>query len=128
MAKITISHLNKMKQAGDKITMLTSYDASMTRLAETAGVDTLLVGDSLGMVIQGHGSTLPVSVDDMVYHTATVARVSQSAMLIADMPFMSHGTQQQALDTAGRLMKEGGAETPRRRNGFLGSWGPRPSG
>jgi len=110
MAKITISHLNKMKQAGEKITMLTSYDASMTRLAETAGVDTLLVGDSLGMVVQGHGSTLPVSVDDMVYHTANVARVSQSAMVIADMPFMSHGTQQQALDTAGRLMKEGGAE------------------
>jgi len=109
VSKITISKLNKMKQDGEKIAMLTSYDASFTRIAEQAGVDVLLVGDSLGMVVQGQESTLPVSVGDMVYHTACVARVAERAMVIADMPFMSHGTPTQALDTAGRLMKEGGA-------------------
>ncbi len=109
MSKVTITTLNRMKRDGDKIAMLTSYDASFTRLAEAAGVDTLLVGDSLGMVVQGRESTLPVTVDDMVYHTAMVTRVSQTALIIADMPFMSHGTPVQALETAGRLMKEGGA-------------------
>ena len=109
MGKVTITRLNQMKRDGEKIAMLTSYDASFTRIAEQAGVDVLLVGDSLGMVVQGHESTLPVSVDDMVYHTACVSRVAQHAMVIADMPFMSHGTPGQALDTAGRLMKEGGA-------------------
>ena len=89
--------------------MLTSYDASFTYLAEQAGIDAILVGDTLGMVVQGHTSTLPVRVDDMVYHTANVARVSQQAMIISDMPFMSHGTPEQALNTAGRLMQEGGA-------------------
>jgi len=109
MAKVTISTLMKMKQAGEKIAMLTSYDASFTTLAEQAGVDTLLVGDSLGMVVQGRESTLPVTVDEMVYHTANVMRVRRRALVVADMPFMSHGTPKQALETAGRLMKEGGA-------------------
>ncbi|MGD8957337.1 MAG: 3-methyl-2-oxobutanoate hydroxymethyltransferase [Chromatiaceae bacterium] len=109
MSKITISTLNRMKAAGEKIAVITSYDASFTQQIEQAGMDVILVGDSLGMVIQGHESTLPVTVDDMVYHTANVMRVSRHAMVIADMPFMSHGTHEQALNTAGRLMKEGGA-------------------
>lgn len=109
MNKITIKTLNAQKASGEKITVLTSYDASFTRLAEQAGVDVLLVGDSLGMVVQGQDSTLPVTVDQMVYHTANVARVSRHSMIVADMPFMSHGTPEQALETAGRLMKEGGA-------------------
>lgn len=109
MAKITISTLNSMKADGEKIAVLTSYDASFTRIAEQAGIDVLLVGDSLGMVIQGHESTLPVTVGETVYHTANVSRVAERALVIADMPFMSHGTPRQALDTAGRLMKEGGA-------------------
>jgi 3-methyl-2-oxobutanoate hydroxymethyltransferase len=109
MGKITISTLDRMKAAGEKIAVITSYDASFTRLIESAGMDVILVGDSLGMVIQGHESTLPVTVADMVYHTANVMRVSEHCMVIADMPFMSHGTPSQALDTAGRLMKEGGA-------------------
>ncbi|MDJ0739657.1 MAG: 3-methyl-2-oxobutanoate hydroxymethyltransferase [Gammaproteobacteria bacterium] len=109
MGKITISALDRMKSAGEKIAVITSYDASFTRQIEQAGIDVILVGDSLGMVIQGHESTLPVTVGDMVYHTANVMRVSEHAMVIADMPFMSHGTPEQALDTAGRLMKEGGA-------------------
>lgn len=109
MNRITITNLNKMKASGDKIAMVTAYDAGFTRLAESAGVDSILVGDSLGMVVQGNDSTLPVTVDHMVYHTEMVSRASETALIIADMPFMSHGTCVQALDTAGRLMKEGGA-------------------
>jgi 3-methyl-2-oxobutanoate hydroxymethyltransferase len=107
--KITISTLNRMKAAGEKIAVITSYDASFTQQIEKAGMDVILVGDSLGMVVQGHESTLPVTVSDMVYHTANVMRVSERSMVIADMPFMSHGSPEQALNTAGRLMKEGGA-------------------
>jgi 3-methyl-2-oxobutanoate hydroxymethyltransferase len=109
VGKTTISTLNRMKTEGEKIAVITSYDASFTQQIEAAGMDVILVGDSLGMVVQGHESTLPVTVSDMVYHTANVMRVSERAMVIADMPFMSHGTPEQALDTAGRLMKEGGA-------------------
>jgi 3-methyl-2-oxobutanoate hydroxymethyltransferase len=109
VSKITISTLNKMKAEGEKISVITSYDASFTQQIEKAGIDAILVGDSLGMVVQGHESTLPVTVDEMVYHTANVMRVSKRALVIADMPFMSHATPEQALNTAGRFMKEGGA-------------------
>ena len=98
-----------MKAEGQKISVLTSYDANMTRLMEAAGVEVLLVGDSLGMVVQGQESTLPVTVDDMVYHTRNVSRARQRALLVADMPFMSYATPEQAMATAARLMKEGGA-------------------
>ncbi len=109
MPDITINTLNEMKRQGDKITVLTSYDASFTRLMEAAGVEVILVGDSLGMVIQGQESTLPVAVDEMVYHSKNVSRVRERAFLIADMPFMSYSSTNQALENAGRLMKEGGA-------------------
>ncbi len=109
MNKITISTLNKMKSAGQKIVVLTAYDAGFTLLEEEAGVDVILVGDSLGMVVQGRDSTLPVTVDEMVYHTEMVTRVSSHSLIIADMPFMSHGTAEQALESAGKLMKQGGA-------------------
>jgi len=107
--KTTISTLMKLKLKAEKISVLTAYDSSFTLLTEAAGIEVLLVGDSLGMVIQGQESTLPVTVDEMVYHTANVTRVSQQALIIADMPFMSHGTFAQALETAGKLMKQGGA-------------------
>jgi 3-methyl-2-oxobutanoate hydroxymethyltransferase len=110
MHGFTISTLQRMKEAGEKIAVLTSYDASFARLAEAAGVDVLLVGDSLGMVVQGRESTVPVTVDEMVYHTANVARVRQRALVVADMPFMSYSTPAEALHNAGRLMKEGGAQ------------------
>lgn len=109
MSRKTIATLMQMKMEGEKITMLTSYDASFTRVLEAAGVDSILVGDSLGMVVQGQESTLPVSVDEMVYHTRCVARGRHESLLIADMPFMSYGSAEQALSTASRLMKEGGA-------------------
>ena len=109
MMDITIATLDQMKKQGEKIAVLTSYDASFTQLLEDAGVEVLLVGDSLGMVIQGQESTLPVRVDDMVYHTQNVARGRQNSLMVVDMPFMSYSSATQALDTAGRLMKEGGA-------------------
>lgn len=109
MNEITITTLDKMKAAGEKIVVLTAYDAGFALLVEDAGTDVILVGDSLGMVVQGRDTTLPVTVDDMVYHTSMVTRASTRALVIADMPFMSHGTPAQALDAAGRLMKQGGA-------------------
>ena len=87
--RLSLLDLAKMRAAGDKIAMLTCYDASFAALCDEQGVDVLLVGDSLGMVLQGHDSTLPVSVADMAYHTAAVARGSQHAYVVADMPFGS---------------------------------------
>ncbi|MCE1243846.1 3-methyl-2-oxobutanoate hydroxymethyltransferase [Oryzomicrobium sp.] len=89
--RLTTADLGKMKAAGDKIAMLTCYDASFARLCDDAGVESLLIGDSLGMVLQGHDSTLPVTLADIAYHTAAVARGSKRALIIADMPF---GTSQ----------------------------------
>jgi len=109
MSRITVSTLRKMKQEGEKITCLTVYDASFTRILEEAGVDILLVGDSLGNVIQGQESTLPVTLGDMIYHTKIVSGASDKAMVMADMPFMTYATPQQAKFSAGRLLKEGGA-------------------
>ena len=105
----TISTLLEMKNRGEKIAVLTSYDASFTALLERVGVEVLLVGDSLGMVIQGRQSTLPVTVDDMVYHTRAVARACRRSLLIADMPFMSYDTPASALETGKSLMQVGGA-------------------
>ena len=107
---ITTARLMQMKADGEKIAVLTAYDASFTSRLEDAGIDVILVGDSLGMVIQGQESTLPVDVEEMVYHTRCVARARRNALLVADMPFMSYSSAEQALGTAGRLMKDGGAQ------------------
>lgn len=106
---ITVSGLRKMKQQGEKIAMLTAYDASFAAVLEQAGVDVILVGDTLGMVIQGHDTTLPVTMDHMIYHTKMVADACQHALVIGDMPFMSFPDPVRALDNATRLMQEGGA-------------------
>ncbi|RMH21549.1 MAG: 3-methyl-2-oxobutanoate hydroxymethyltransferase [Gammaproteobacteria bacterium] len=98
-----------MKEEGEKIVCLTAYDSSFARIQEAEGVEVILVGDSLGMVIQGHGSTLPVTIEDMVYHARCVSRVTRTAMVMADMPFMSYRNSDQALLNAARLMQEGGA-------------------
>ncbi len=110
VSEITLATLARMKRDGDKITCLTAYDASFTRLLEDAGLEVLLVGDSLGMVVQGHDSTLPVRVEHMLYHCASVARARRRALIVADLPFMSYSTPAQALGTAARLMQEGGAQ------------------
>jgi len=104
---VTIPSLSSMRQQGQKIAMLTCYDASFAALMDRCGVDALLVGDSLGMVCQGHASTLPVSVADIAYHTASVARGNQSALLVADMPFGSYATPQTAFEHAVQLMQAG---------------------
>lgn len=106
---VTLAKLKKMHQQGEKIACLTAYDASMSHWLTQAGVDVILVGDSLGMVVQGHSSTLPVTLDEMVYHTQMVQRGNTSAWCIADLPFMSDASIEQALQSAARLMKEGGA-------------------
>ena len=104
----TLTTLNNMKQSGDKITMLTCYDASFAAVLDAAGVDTLLIGDSLGMVLQGHDSTLRVTLRDVEYHTGCVARGAQRALIIADMPFGSFQvTPQKAFTNADRLMAAG---------------------
>jgi len=105
----TLSQLKKQHQNHDKIVCLTAYDASSAYWVAEAGVDVILVGDSLGMVVQGHASTLPVIIDDMVYHTKMVQRGNQQAWCIADLPFMSDATLESALNASARLMKEGGA-------------------
>ncbi len=107
--KVTIHTLRKMKERGDKITMLTAYDATFARLLDESHVDILLVGDSLGMVIQGNDTTLPVTLDEIIYHTRAVARGTRRAQVVGDMPFMSYQAGiDQALVHAGRLVKEGG--------------------
>lgn len=108
-AAVTLASLRDLKARGERFACLTVYDASFTRVLEAAGVDVLLVGDSLGMVIQGHDTTLPVTVDDIVYHLKCVARARRRALLMADMPFMSDASAPTALHSAARLMQEGGA-------------------
>ena len=107
--KVTIRRLVEMKQAKEKIACLTAYDASFAQLLENAGVDVVLVGDSLGMVIQGCDTTLPVSVEDMLYHTQCVAKGLENALLVTDMPFLSFTSVEQAVLNAGLFMKRGGA-------------------
>ncbi len=106
---VNVSTLREMKQNGEPIACLTAYDASFAALEDAAGTDLVLVGDSLGMVIQGHDTTVPVKVDDIIYHCRTVARGLRHAFLVADMPFMSYTEPGQALDNSVRLMQEGGA-------------------
>ena len=104
---ITSTVLRQMKTAGAKITCLTAYDATFAALIDEAGVEVVLVGDSLGMVVQGQTSTLPVTMDAMVYHTTCVTRGIRRALLVADLPFLSYTTPERALDNAGRLMAAG---------------------
>ena len=108
--KFTIKSFQEAKNVGRKISMLTAYDYSMAKILDEAGIDSLLVGDSLGMVVQGHDSTISVTVDDMIYHAKAVTRAAKRALVIVDMPFMSyHTSTEEAVHNAGRLMKEGGA-------------------
>ncbi|GHA95225.1 3-methyl-2-oxobutanoate hydroxymethyltransferase [Shewanella indica] len=107
MSKITTATLRKFKQEGRKFTALTAYDASFAAAFDSEGVDVLLVGDSLGMVLQGHDDTLPVSVEEMAYHTRCVRRGISRSLLMADLPFMSYATPEQAMTNATKLMQAG---------------------
>ena len=108
--RVTLGTLRKAKREGARFASLTAYDASFAALVEEAGVELILVGDSMGMVVQGHRSTIPVSVDDIIYHTSMVVRGTARALVMADMPFMSFPDVGQALKNAARLMQEGGAQ------------------
>lgn len=108
--KIRAPHLKEMKQRGSKIVMLTAYDATMARLLDRAGVDVLLVGDSVGMVVLGHETTVPVTLEDILHHTKAVMRAVARPLVVADMPFMTYQTNiEDAVRNAGRLIQEGGA-------------------
>lgn len=110
-AKVTINDLKKMKQKGEKISMITAYDYPFALLADTAGIDIILVGDSLGMVVLGYDSTLPVTLEDILHHTKAVTRAVKRALVVADMPFLSYQTGiRDAIINAGRLIKEGNAD------------------
>jgi 3-methyl-2-oxobutanoate hydroxymethyltransferase len=118
LPKVTVQALRKMKQEQRKIAMLTAYDASFARLVDQAGVDIILVGDSAGMVVQGGGNTLPVTMEEMIYHCRAVARGAERAQVVGDMPFMSYQvSMEEGLRNAGRLVKEGGAEAVKLEGG-----------
>lgn len=110
VSPVTLGDLQAMKRQGEKIACLTCYDATFTRVLEAAGIELFIVGDSLGMVLMGYETTLPVSMDDMVYHAANVARAGQHAYRIVDLPSRSYETPEQALANARRLVDEGGAD------------------
>lgn len=108
----------EMKDAGEKISMLTAYDFSMARIVDQAGIDIILVGDSAGNVMAGHETTLPITLDQMIYHTESVVRGTEHALVVADLPFMSYQvTETGALDSAGRMMKEAGAHAVKLEGG-----------
>lgn len=118
MARVTTATLKDKKVRQEKISMLTSYDYSMAGLVDQAGLDMILVGDSLGMVVLGYEDTLPVTMDDMVHHTRAVVRGTQNAMVVADMPFLSyHVSVEEAVRNAGRLIQEGGAQAVKLEGG-----------
>ena len=110
--RVTIHTLRQMKERGEKIAVLTAYDATFARLFDEAGADVLLVGDSLGMVVQGHETTLPVTLEDMAYHCRAVVRGARRAHIVGDMPFMTYqASVEQGMTNAGRLIKEGGCHS-----------------
>jgi 3-methyl-2-oxobutanoate hydroxymethyltransferase len=116
--KVTVPEIHAMKQRGEKITCLTAYDYSFARILDVAGVDILLVGDSLGCVVQGHETTLPVTMDEMIYHTRTVVRGRKRALVVGDMPFLSFQiSKEQAILNAGRFLQEAGAEAVKLEGG-----------
>jgi len=107
---VNVGTLDKMRAEGEKIACITAYDASFAALVDEAGMDVVLVGDSLGMVIQGHDTTVPVTLADVIYHCKAVSRGLHRPFLMADMPFMTYASREQALENAVRLMQEGGAK------------------
>ncbi|NQT46317.1 MAG: 3-methyl-2-oxobutanoate hydroxymethyltransferase [Candidatus Omnitrophica bacterium] len=116
--KVTIPELQNIKAKGEKITMLTAYDYPMAKIMDEAGIDMILVGDSLGMVVLGYESTLPVTMDEMIHHTKAAKRGTKSAFLVGDMPFMSYQASiEDAVCNAGRFMKEGGCDAVKLEGG-----------
>ena len=126
MAKITVRHIAEMKQRGEKIPMITAYDYTTAVLADAAEIPIVLVGDSLGMVVLGHDSTIPVTMDDIIHHTKMVARGNKNSLIVADLPFMTYQVDPaEALRNAARLLQE---EEPTPSSWKAGRTSPQPSG
>lgn len=118
MKRLNIRNIQKMKDDGHRITMLTAYDATSARIAESADIPMLLVGDTLGMVVQGHDSTIPVKLEHMIYHCEIVTRVTQRPFIVGDLPFMTYSVSpEQALENAGKLMQEAGVSAVKLEGG-----------
>ncbi|WP_104370634.1 3-methyl-2-oxobutanoate hydroxymethyltransferase [Desulfocucumis palustris] len=118
MERVTTAYFRKAKKDGKPITMLTAYDFPMAKLVDAAGIDAILVGDSMGNVVLGYGSTIPVTMDDMVHHVKAVTRGVSRAMVVGDMPFLSyHLSREESVRNAGRLLQEGGAQTVKLEGG-----------
>jgi len=118
MAQVTVTTLFNKKKSGEKISAITAYDYPFASIVDESGVDVILVGDSLGMVVQGESSTLPVTMDEMIYHTRIVARTVKNALVIGDMPFMSYQADiSDAIVNAGRFLKEAGAQAVKLEGG-----------
>ena len=112
---VRVPDLKEAKRRGEKIAVLTAYDATMTRLLDRAGVDLLLIGDTVGVVVLGYENTLPVTLDEMLHHTRAVARGTRRALVVADMPFLTYQiSPAEAVRNAGRLLKDGGAGVVKR--------------
>lgn len=118
MKKITTDYLRKKKESNDKITMITAYDYCFSKIVDEAGIDMILVGDSLGMVFSGYDNTLPVTLDEMIYHTKAVVRGRKRAFVVIDLPFLTyHVSIEKAIENAGRAIKESGAEAVKLEGG-----------
>jgi len=116
--KVTVADFRRMKEEKIPVTMLTAYDCNLARLVDSAGIDSILVGDSLGNVVLGYDSTIPVTMEDMLHHVKAVSRGTKRALLVADMPFLSyHLSREQALANAGRFLQEGGAQAVKLEGG-----------
>jgi 3-methyl-2-oxobutanoate hydroxymethyltransferase len=115
--RTTVAKIQKMKQQGERIPVITAYDYTSAQVVDRAGIPLLLVGDTLGMVVLGHSSTLPVTLDEIIYHTRAVVRGTQQTLVIADMPFLTYTTIEQAVYSAGRLMQEAGAQAVKLEGG-----------
>ena len=115
--RVTVREIQRMKEAGERIPMLTAYDYTTAQTVDAAGIPLILVGDSLGMVVLGYPTTVPVTLDDMVHHTKAVVRGAQRALVIGDMPFLTYTTPEQALQTAGRLLQEAGCQAVKLEGG-----------
>ena len=117
--KVTTKSLQEMKKNGEKISMLTAYDYTLAKIVDEGGVDVILVGDSASNVIAGHETTLPITLDQMIYHASSVVRAVDRALIVADMPFGTYqGNSQEALNSAIRIMKEAGAHSVKLEGGF----------
>lgn len=117
--RTTVQAIQHMKQRGERIPMLTAYDYTTAQMVDAAGIPLILVGDSLGMVVLGYDSTVPVTIDDMVHHTRAVVRGTQQALVVGDLPFLTYTTPEQAVQNAGRMLQEAGCQAVKLEGGAV---------